>query len=155
MKQCAEKLTPVQSIIFRDIFGKDAVLEFSGEHQSNDAGLVLLGGFDRSIRLSETIANAILDARDPAKTKHSIQELIQQRLYGIVCGYPNCNSAKELQNDPAFRLLLSKALAGDEGIDQASQQIVADAPVFSITICCFQVGIDLFAVGINDPAIAR
>jgi hypothetical protein len=37
--------------------------------------------------LSEQIAACFRDHRDPSRVEHSIQEMVAQRLYGLVQGY--------------------------------------------------------------------
>ncbi|MBZ5498881.1 MAG: transposase [Acidobacteriia bacterium] len=39
---------------------------------------------------------------------HPIHDLFRQRIYGIACGYADCNDAARLANDPVQKLLLDR-----------------------------------------------
>jgi len=71
--------------------GKRQVTANAGnEYLSTDAGALLLSRIDRKPRLSERIAAALNDPRDPTRVIHSLDELIRQRLLQIACGYEDC-----------------------------------------------------------------
>ena len=84
--------------------GKDISMDFSGGNVTSDAGVLLLGELDARIGLTHTIASCIKDTRQAGKIVHSVQEMIQQRTFQICCGYEDCNDAKTLRNDPAFKI---------------------------------------------------
>ena len=44
---------------------------------------------------------------------HDLLELVRQRVFGIACGYADCNDAARLGHDPVHKLLLDRdPLAG-------------------------------------------
>ena len=48
------------------------------------------------------------DLRPSTHTKHSLIQMVQQRVYQIAAGYEDCNDADFLRIDPALRLAPAK-----------------------------------------------
>ena len=92
---------------------------FDAEHTTSDAGVVLLGRIDRQLRLTERLAAAIHDRREPAKIRHTTRELLLQRICQIALGWPGCNDAATLRHDPAYKLACDRQPVS--GADLASQ----------------------------------
>ena len=45
---------------------------------------------------------------------HTLHDLIRQRVFGIACGYADCNDAARLAEDPIHKLLVGRdPLAGE------------------------------------------
>jgi hypothetical protein len=78
---------------------------------------------DARLGLTERLASCIVDARQPGKVEHSIRDLVRQRLYGIACGYADCNDAARLVEDPIQKLLI--------GRDPLSGAALASQPTLS------------------------
>ncbi|MCY4123509.1 MAG: transposase [Acidobacteria bacterium] len=57
--------------------------------------------------------------RAPDKTRHSLADLVGQRIFGIACGHPDCNDGDRLADDPVHELLLDRD--PDSGERLASQ----------------------------------
>ena len=89
------------------------------DHASADGGAVLLKACDERLGLSASLAACLSDKRQPGKVKHSLQELFQQRMFGIACGYADANDAARLAHDPVFKLLIGRDAV--DGHDLASQ----------------------------------
>ncbi len=53
-------------------------------------------------------AACISDGRQAGKVEHSIRDLVRQRLFGIACGYADCNDAARLAEDPIQKLLIGR-----------------------------------------------
>jgi Transposase DDE domain group 1 len=83
---------------------KEVVARFDGGEITSDAGLVLLSQADRSICLTQALADAIDDQRQVSKVEHTYWTLLQQRIYAIACGYPDANDLNTLRHDPALKL---------------------------------------------------
>ncbi|MEW6261926.1 MAG: transposase [Thermodesulfobacteriota bacterium] len=77
-------------------------------HLSSDIGFLLLREIDERFGIVEEIADDLLDSRSAAHTKHSIVQMIRQRVYKMAAGYEDCNDADFLRIDPALRLSLDK-----------------------------------------------
>lgn len=85
--------------------GRRKVTARSGDEQlSAEAGALLLSRLDRRHGISSEIASILSDDRDPSRVKHTMEELIRQRLIQICCGYEDCNDADSLRHDPLLQL---------------------------------------------------
>ena len=117
--------TTRQSVLFsdRDLFGKPLVAMFDQPHASSDGGAILLKAADARLRLSERLTACLNDGRQAGKMSHSLQELLRQRLFAIVCGYPDGNDAARGSQDPIHKLLCDR-----EAIDG---QALASQPTLS------------------------
>jgi hypothetical protein len=82
--------------------------EFDGGLMSTDIGPLLLREVDRQVGLTQRLADAIEDRRHPSYVKHSLRDLLAQRLYQIACGYEDANDADALRHDPLFQLALER-----------------------------------------------
>ncbi|MGH8326298.1 MAG: IS1380 family transposase, partial [Steroidobacteraceae bacterium] len=77
-------------------------------HGSSDGGAILLKACDERLGLTERLAGCISDGRQAGKVEHSIRDLVRQRLFGIACGYADCNDAARLAEDPIQKLLIGR-----------------------------------------------
>ena len=75
----------------------------------SDAGLMLLRKVDQQLGLSSSLASCLSDPRDPAKTCHSLEEIIRFRSLMISAGYEDGHDTHELRHDPGFKLALERA----------------------------------------------
>ena len=89
-------------------FDKLVVVKFDAEHASSDGGAVLLKALDRQWGVTETVARCLRDRRQPGKVQHDVVELVRQRIFGLVCGYADCNDAARLADDAVHKLLLDR-----------------------------------------------
>ncbi len=93
-----------QSVMFEGLADKPVVVEFTAPEISSDGGVVLLKAADDLMGLTASLAMSIHDSRQVSKVEHEIQEMLRERVYGIACGYPDCNDAAHLSRDPAVLL---------------------------------------------------
>lgn len=70
---------------------------------------MLLRQVDRRIGLSEAVAAALHDPRDPDRISHTMRELVAQRLYGLCSGYEDLNDHDRLRHDPLLQTAVGKA----------------------------------------------
>jgi hypothetical protein len=84
------------------------VARFDEPSTSVDGGAVLLAALDRVLGLTERLAGALRDGRQPGKVVHSLLDLVRQRVFGLSCGYADGNDARVLRDDPIQKLLLSR-----------------------------------------------
>jgi hypothetical protein len=97
------------------------VTVFDQPHASSDGGAVLLKALDDRLGITERLARSLSDSRQPGKVQHELIELVRQRVYGIACGYADCNDAARLGEDPVHKLLLGRdPLAGPALASQAT-----------------------------------
>jgi len=100
MTQCTPTPTQLALDFHRDL---PVVVTFDAPQTSSDGGALLLRQVDDRLGLSAWMARLLPDRRDPAKTEHSVQELLRQRIYQIALGYEDCNDADWLRHDPALK----------------------------------------------------
>jgi hypothetical protein len=100
--------TTTQSVVFKDLFGKPVIARFDQPDSSSDGGAVLLKACDERLGLTEAIAACVNDSRQPGKVVHSFRDLVRQRVFGIACGYEDCNDAGRLAEDPMQKLLVDR-----------------------------------------------
>src|SRR2546425_12661119 len=86
---------------------------FDTPHASSDGGAILLKGIDTQLGLTKRLAACLDDPRQPGKVQHQTLELLRQRVFGLACGYADCNDAARLADDALHKLLLERdPLAG-------------------------------------------
>ena len=100
--------TTRQGVLFKGLSKKAVVVRFDQEQASSDGGAVLLKACDERLGLSAAMASCLRDDRQPAKVEHSYQEIFQQRMFGIACGYADGNDAARIADDPVFKLLTGR-----------------------------------------------
>ena len=142
------KDTSSQSVLFKGLSKRPVVARFDQPDSSSDGGALLLKACDRKLGLMDAISRCIRDDRCGGKVRHSMRELISQRVYGIACGYEDCNDAARLRMDPVQRLLIDR--------DPLTGEALASQP----TLSRLENGIDgrsLLGMGtaIMDTVIAR
>ena len=103
----SENIT-AQSVLFPDLLRRAVVVKFDQRHGSSARGAILLKACDERLRLSERLAGCLIDGRQAGKVEQSIEDLVRQRLFGIACGYADCNDAARLSEDPIQKLLLGR-----------------------------------------------
>lgn len=103
-----------QSVLFPALFGKRVVAQFDQPHGSSDGGAVLLKACDERLGLTERLSGCLGEEREPGKIRHTLDDLIRQRVFAIACGYADCNDAARLAEDPIQKLLVGRdPIAGD------------------------------------------
>lgn len=97
-----------QSVMFPELFDKRLVAQFDQPYGSSDGGAVLLKACDERLRLSERIAACFRDERQLGKVKHTLHDLVRQRVFAIACGYADCNDAARIADDPIHKALVDR-----------------------------------------------
>ena len=87
---------------------KPIIAKFDQPHASSDGGAILLKAIDDRLGLTWRLASAIHDHRQPGKVAHPLRDLLRQRVFGLACGYADCNDAARLIDDPIHKLLLDR-----------------------------------------------
>ena len=81
---------------------------FTGGDVTSDGGLPLLRQVDRRLGLTQAIAAALPDPRDPALVEHSQLTLVRQRIFGLCHGYEDLNDHDTLRHDPAWQTAIEQ-----------------------------------------------
>ena len=111
--------TTKQGVLFKGLSRKAFVAIFDQDHASSDGGAVLLKACDDNLKLSTRLASCLSDDRQQSKVTHSLEELFQQRLFAIACGYADGNDAGRLADDPVMKLLAGRdPVAGGSSASQ-------------------------------------
>ena len=87
---------------------KPVVATFDLPHASQDGGAVLLKSLDTQLQLTKRLAACLVDGRQPGKVQHQTLELVRQRVFGLACGYADCNDAARLAHDVMHKLLVDR-----------------------------------------------
>ena len=88
--------------------GKAVVAAFDMPQASSDGGAVLLKSLDTHLQLTKRLAACVVDERQPGKVQHQTLELLRQRVFGLACGYADCNDAARLADDAIHKLLVER-----------------------------------------------
>ncbi len=108
--------TLTQCALFPNVFEKRVVVKFDEPMTSSDGGAILLKAVDKRLQLTERMSEWIKDERQEGKIDHQILEMLRQRIYGIACGYADCNDAARLRDDPMQKLLVGRDPATGEAL---------------------------------------
>lgn len=87
---------------------KPVVARFDQAQASTDGGVVLLKALDDRLRVTDRLAACLIDRRDPEKIRHSMRDLLRQRIFGLACGYEDGNDAARLADDPLHKLAVGR-----------------------------------------------
>src|SRR5512135_1200871 len=79
---------------------REIVADFDGGDISSDGGALLLRKTEHLTGVIRQFAACFTDHRDPDLIEHSVEELLAQRVYGLVLGYEDLNDHDELRRDP-------------------------------------------------------
>ena len=89
---------------------------FGGGEITSDAGVLLAALADRKLGLTEALARVLPDERDAGRVKHSLRDLLRQRIYGLAQGWEDLNDHQRLRTDTA----LHTAVGRDDELASAS-----------------------------------
>ncbi len=104
---------------FQSLFGKKVTGGFNGGKISSDGGGLLLRELDLRHGVTGHMSRALHDRRSPHRVKHSLGNLLRQRMYGICLGYEDANDHNLLRKDPVLKTACD--MLPDSSSDLASQ----------------------------------
>lgn len=97
---------------FQPASGRRVVADFKGGALTSDGGALVVRELASHTNILGEVAECFIDHRRPELTKHSIEELVSQRILGLACGYEDLNDHEQLRADPLWQLLANKAHPG-------------------------------------------
>ena len=97
-----------QTVLFPDLFNTPLVATFDQPHASSDGGAILLKAAEARYGLIDGFARCLVEDRQAGKVRHTLEDLLGQRIYGLACGHPDANDADRLADDPIHKLLLGR-----------------------------------------------
>lgn len=94
--------------VIRPKFNRAIMIDFQGAQITSDVGFLLMREIDDRFKIIAPMGDCLEDPRSSTHSKHSLVQMIRQRIYQIGAGYEDCNDADFLRIDPALRLALGK-----------------------------------------------
>jgi hypothetical protein len=82
--------------------------EFSAGALSSDGGSLLVRQIDHGLGVTCALARCFEDRRDGRFVDHSVEELLRQRILGLVLGYEDLNDHALLRHDPLLAVACEK-----------------------------------------------
>lgn len=107
---------------FKGVGRRKVVARFDAEHVSSDGGLPLMRELDARLALTASFAACFVDYRRRGQIEHTVEQIVRQRVLGIVSGYEDLNDHTELAKDP-----LLATVVGKEDVDGKARRRKADA----------------------------
>ena len=103
---------PVQSqfneLNFGKLNGRQVIANFEGGRITSDAGIMLIAELDKKLKITERFSDCFEDHRHLSYVDYSVNQLLAQRVYGIILGYEDVNDHDKLRYDPALAIVLER-----------------------------------------------
>jgi len=123
--------TTRQSVLFPSLLDRPVHIAFDEPEMTSDGGALLLKAVDDRLGLSKRLGESIIDQRQDAKVRHTMTDLIRQRVFGLALGYDDANDVGRIGGDPMFRLLLERdPVTGDTLASQPTLSRFENTPRF-------------------------
>jgi hypothetical protein len=81
---------------------------FGGGEITSDGGVLLAALADRKLGLTAALARVLPDHRAAGKVKHTLRDLLRQRIYGIAQGWEDLNDHQSLRGDTALQTAVGR-----------------------------------------------
>ena len=113
--ECNEQL-----YLFQGLNSLRVEARFDGGPITSDGGSVLVREVAERTGIIRKFAECFTDYRDPRFISYTVEELVAQRVYGLVCGYEDLNDHESLREDPIFKVLVGREsfLAGKSTLNR-------------------------------------
>lgn len=102
----------VERMPFSKLGRREIEAHFDGGDVSSDGGLLLLRQVERRLGLLKQVAPVLPDPRSPLLLRHTTEQMLRQRVFGLCQGYEDLNDHDQLKNDLALQTALDKDWAG-------------------------------------------
>jgi len=108
---------------------KKVSVGFDGGQLSSDAGVLLLRDAEKKLGLGERLASCMTDRRKPDRIEHSLQEMLQLRMFAIAAGYEDADDCDSLRQDPIFKMAVGRLPESGEPLcSQPTMSRLENAP---------------------------
>jgi len=97
-----------QKLCFKGLADRRVEAQFTAERITTDTGGLLIREVAEKMELFEKAAGCFTDYRDPDQREHEVNQLLAQRVMGLVQGYEDLNDHDELRGDPTWATLAGK-----------------------------------------------
>lgn len=109
----------VRQLQLGNLGGKEVIGTFNEGDISTDGGALLVKQAERQVGIIDRLNAAITDRRDQSKVRHSVAEMLRQRVFAIACAYEDCNDFDDMAADGALKCAVGRLPETDP--DLASQ----------------------------------
>src|SRR5699024_218911 len=100
-------------------FNRQIKLSSNGGALSSDTGELLFREFDKKIGFFHTLDQHLKLKDERRYAVHSNGQLLRQKIYQIIAGYPEDDAADQLTNDPVFTQIIgTDALASQPSLSR-------------------------------------
>jgi len=79
---------------------------FEGGNVTQDAGLLIAKEIDKNLGLTKFVADKVEDRRNKNYITHDIEDMLKQRVYGLIGGYEDLNDHILIRKDTHFQTLV-------------------------------------------------
>lgn len=93
---------------FQGLKSRKVTVDFKGGYLSSDGGALFLREVERHFRIIRKLSRCFVDTRKQSLIEHGLEELLAQRINGVVLGYEDVNDHDRLRLDPVHALLAGK-----------------------------------------------
>jgi Transposase DDE domain group 1 len=111
---CLEQLT------LWSIGQQEVNARFDGGRIVSDGGLLSVRAFDKQLSILADLAERLPDPRSPKHITYSCEDLLTQRVYQILAGYPDGNDAQHTRSDPLFQTLAERSPTPEQTLASGS-----------------------------------
>jgi len=111
---------PSQHFTLFPVGSQQVQVAFDGGRIVSDAGLLAVRALEKPLRVIADLAQRLPDPRAPKYIEHSAEALLTQAVYQILAGYPDCNDAQQLRDDPLFQILADVSPDADNPLASGS-----------------------------------
>ena len=109
MAQCA-----TDGLVFQDAGRRRVTGRFDGGRLTPDAGATLLREANQVLDVTKRVAKCFTDHRNPARTEHSVRDLVAQRVMALSLGYEDLSDHDRRPTDSTLALAMGrKDLTGE------------------------------------------
>lgn len=109
-------MTECDSELQLDFYPKrPLVVQFSELELSSDVGILLARQAEEQLHVCQGLAECIEEWRDPLKLRHTLPQLVSQRVFQLVGGYEDADDSDTLRHDPIYKIACDRLpIAGEE-----------------------------------------
>ena len=100
--------SPLNELNFGKLNGRQVIANFEGGRITSDAGIVLIAELDKKLKITDRFSKCFQDHRNLSYVDYSVNQLLAQRVYGIILGYEDVNDHDKLRYDPALAIALER-----------------------------------------------
>lgn len=118
-------MTPCVSELPFDFYSqRSLVVRFSDLELSSNAGILLARQAERKVGVCQKLAACIQEWRSSNKLRHTLYQLVTQRVYQLAGGYEDANDSHHLRHDPIYKIACGR-------LPIPNEELLASQPTIS------------------------